>query len=174
MHRIRTATAADVTCLARLKLETFRETFLEGGFAIPYPSDDLAAFERASYAPDQIARELGDPGKSTWIAEADGVPLGYAMVGACKLPHPDARPDEGELQQIYVRRSAQGQGLGAELLEVALAHLAAARPGPVWLGVWSGNARAQAFYRARGFEPVGTYGFPVGAWTDHEFIFRRL
>lgn len=41
------------------------------------------------------------------------------------------------------------------------------------MGVWSGNHKAQRFYRAYGFDKVGEYGFPVGAWTDHEFIFRR-
>jgi RimJ/RimL family protein N-acetyltransferase len=46
-------------------------------------------------------------------------------------------------------------------------------PGPVWLGVWSGNDRAQAVYARRGFRKVGEYGFPVGDWTDHEYILRK-
>ncbi|MFN7147173.1 MAG: GNAT family N-acetyltransferase, partial [Myxococcota bacterium] len=72
-----------------------------------------------------------------------------------------------------VRREAQGARLGALLLDRALAHLAAHRPGPVWLGVWSGNHKAQAFYAGRGFAKVGDYRFAVGAWLDEELIFRR-
>jgi ribosomal protein S18 acetylase RimI-like enzyme len=99
--------------------------------------------------------------------------LAYAHVGPCKLPHPEASPDAGELYQIYARTEAHGLGLGRQLLDVALDHLARTRPGPVWLGVWSGNLKAQAIYAARGFMKVGEYRFPVGNWFDEEFIFRR-
>lgn len=170
---IRPAVAEDAPALADLKLDTFRETFLEEGFAIPYPPADLAMFEAASYAPDAVAAELADPAKQTWVAEADGRLLGYAQVGPCKLPHVEASADHGELYQLYVLRSAQGLKLGKALLQTALDHLAETRPGPVWLGVWSGNEKAQAVYAARGFEKVGDYRFKVGSWYDEEYIFRR-
>lgn len=170
---IRPAKAGDAATLASLKLETFRETFVDDGFAIPYPKADLAAFEAAAYSVDKVASELVDPEKQCWIAEADGHLLGYAHVGPCKLPHNEVQPEDGELYQLYIRKEAQGLKLGGKLLTIALDHLAAHRPGPVWLGVWSGNLRAQAVYAARGFAKVGEYDFPVGDWTDREFIFRR-
>jgi diamine N-acetyltransferase len=163
----------EIATLARLKRETFRESFVDSGFAIPYPADDLAIFEEASYGADKIASELADPGKASWVAEMDGRLLGYAHVGPTKLPHPEARAGDAELYQLYVRNEAQGLKLGGKLLAVALDHLAQTRPGPIWLGVWSGNLRAQAIYTAQGFEKVGEYDFPVGSWTDREFIFRR-
>jgi len=169
---IRRATPDDVEALAALKLATFRETFVDG-FAISYPPQDRAAFELASYAPAAIAAELADPDHATWVAEADTRLLGYAHVGPCKLPHPEVRPGAGELYQLYLRGAAQGVGIGRQLLTVALDHLAQTRPGPVWLGVWSGNLRAQAVYAAHGFERVGAYRFPVGSWFDDEFIYRR-
>ena len=171
---IRIATPADVVALAALKRETFAETFLEGGFAIPYPPADLAAFIAASYGEDKVAAELADSERRTWVAEGpDGTLLGYAQIGPCKLPHADVAAGDGELYQLYIRRAGQGAGLGRALLREALDHLAIARPGPVWLGVWSGNARAQAFYQAEGFRAVGGYDFLVGAWTDAEYIYRR-
>lgn len=171
---IRPARPDDAPALARLKLDSFRETFLEGGFAIPYPADELAAFERESYDESVVAAELADPKKATWIAELDGRLLGYAQVGYCKLPHPEVRPEHGELYQLYVLREAQGLRLGGGLLAVALEHLAEKRPGPVWLGVWSGNVKAQQVYNAKGFAKVGDYRFRVGRdWYDDEFIFRR-
>ena len=45
--------------------------------------------------------------------------------------------------------------------------------GPLWIGVWSGNEKAQRLYAAYGFEKAGEYEYPVGAWRDHEFILRR-
>lgn len=169
---IRLATPADVDALARLKLETFRETFLEE-FGVPYPPDDLTVFEAEAYGRDKVRDELADPGRTTWVAHADGDLLGYVHVGPTKLPHREAEPHHGELYQLYVRRPAQGMKLGGRLLALALDHLTATRPGPIWLGVWSGNHRAQAIYAAFGFVKVGEYQFPVGAWRDDELIFRR-
>lgn len=170
---IRPARRDEAGPLALLKRETFRESFVDGGFAIPYPPDELAMFEEAAYSIDKVASELADPGKMCWVAESAGLLLGYAHVGPTKLPHPEARAGDGELNQLYVRNEAQGLKLGSRLLSLALDHLAATRPGPIWLGVWSGNLRAQAIYAAQGFIKVGEYDFPVGRWTDREFIFRR-
>lgn len=170
---IRRAIAADAAPLARFKLATYRATFVDGGFAIPYPPADLVRFEAENYAPEVVAREIADPGRATWVAEADGEIVGYTHVGPCKLPHPDVAEGAGELYQFYVDERAQGTGLGRRLLDIALDHLAATRPGPLWVGVWSGNVRAQAIYAARGFVRVGSYLFPVGEWRDEEFIYRR-
>lgn len=169
---IRSATQADAPVLAELKRTTFRQTFLEE-FAIPYPPADLALFEEQSYGPARMAAELTDPTHHSWIAELDGRAVGYAHVGPCKLPHPEASDRQGEIYQLYLRREAQGHGLGKRLLQQSLDYLAQHFPGPVWLGVWSGNLRAQNLYAGYGFARVGDYRFPVGDWLDEEFIFRR-
>lgn len=170
---IRPAVPADAEPLARLKLITFRQTFLDEGFAIPYPPADLAIFEAEAYSADAVRAELADGERRTWVAERGDELLGYAQVGPCKLPHAEVAPGDGELYQLYVLREAQGLRLGAGLLAAALDHLATVRPGAVWLGVWSGNDRAQAVYAARGFEKVGNYRFKVGSWYDEEYIMRR-
>lgn len=170
---IRRAHPRDTAALSRLKLSTFRETFIDG-FAIPYPPDELALFEESAYAPATVAAQLGDPYRAIWVAEIGGRMVGYAQAGACKLPHPDVRDGAGELHQLYILDEAQGTGIGKHLLSTALAYLADTRPGPVWLGVWSGNVRAQHFYAVHGFARAGEYRFPVGRnWHDDEFIFRK-
>jgi ribosomal protein S18 acetylase RimI-like enzyme len=170
---IRPARPEDVAALAALKLATFRETFLEG-FAIPYPPADLARFEEESYSPAKVASEIADPRHATWVAEGpDGALLAYAHCGPCKLLHPDVTLASGELYQIYLRRSAQGLGLGKALLALSLDWIAQVYPGPQWLGVWSGNSKAQSFYAAAGFRKVGDYHFMVGDHRDDEYIYRR-
>lgn len=170
---LRPAHPRDTAALARLKLATFRETFIDG-FAIPYPPDELALFEEASYAPSTVAAELGDAARASWVVEGDGRMLGYAQAGPCKLPHPEVRRGAGELFQLYVLNEAQGLGIGRRLLATALTYVAETRPGPVWLGVWSGNSSAQRFYADHGFGKVGEYRFPVGLhWEDEEFIYRK-
>lgn len=172
---IRPARPADAPALAALKLACFRETFLGGGgFDIPYPPADLARFEAESYGEAAVAAELADPAHATWVAQADdGALVAYAHAGPCKLPHPQADARQGELYQIYIRRSHQRYGLGRRLMTLAFDWLEATYPGPVWLGVWSGNEAAQRFYAGLGFRKVGDYHFMVGDHADAEFIFRR-
>jgi len=167
---IRPATLADAPALAALKLATFRATFLDE-FAIPYPPADLAVFEAETYGLAKVEAELADPAHRTWVVDgAEGTLDAYLHLGPCKLPHPDVADGDPEIYQLYLRREAQGRGLGKALLDHALAFLG--RDRPIWIGVWSGNDRAQHVYGAKGFKPVGTYEFPVGAWRDAEVIMR--
>ena len=168
---IRPALPQDVPALAALKLATFRETFLDG-FGIPYPPDDLAQFEAECYSEARVAAELADPSHHSWVVEQDGQLIAYAHIGPCKLPHADVQPQDNELYQLYLLGSAQGAGLGKLLMDHVLAFMDG-RKVPIWLGVWSGNLRAQTLYHRYGFEKVGEYQFRVGTWLDDELIFRR-
>lgn len=169
---IRTARAADVDALAALSRRTFLDTFVDG-FNIPYPEADLAAFLDRSFSPEAIAEKLEEADAAWWVAEQDGALLAFANAGPNTLPHPDARPSHKELRRLYVDASAQGLGLGTRLLTTALDWMQAHTDGPLWIGVWSGNRKAQSLYAAYGFEKAGEYQYPVGAWLDDEFILRR-
>jgi ribosomal protein S18 acetylase RimI-like enzyme len=143
-------------------------------FAIPYPVDDLNHFMAHSYTGSFNTERLSDPGQAVWIAEnAAGRSLGFAAAGPAGLPHPDIRPADGELKALYVRREAHGSGLGRALLETALVWLERTGPRTLWIGVWSGNHRAQRLYARYGFSKAGEYDFPVGRWLDREWILRR-
>lgn len=171
-QEIRLAEIGDSAGLAALKLSTFRETFLVD-FGIPYPPDDLALFEAEMYSVERVRAELLDPSHRTWVVEDGGQLAAYAHVGPCKLPHPDARAQDVELYQFYIRREAQGNGLGRRMLDFLLDPAVSGFSPPEWLGVWSGNIRAQHVYESRGFAKAGEYRFRVGSWFDEEFIFRR-
>ncbi|GLT00655.1 N-acetyltransferase [Sphingobium jiangsuense] len=171
---IRDASPDDAWQLAALKRRTFRETFVEGAMAVSYAEEDLAIFEEESYSPEAVRAELADPARHQWVAEDEaGELVAYAHVGPCKLPHEEARPDHGEVYQLYIVAEWQGAGLGRQLLDRAIGWLEERRPGPIWIGVFSGNLRAQAIYVSRGFVKVGDYEFRVGAHRDREFIMRR-
>lgn len=171
---LRVAELQDAPALSALKTLCFRETFLTGGFDIPYPPAELAHFEQDAYGLPRIEAELADASHATWVVEgSDGSLVAYAHAGPCKLPHEEARHSQGEIYQLYIRRSHQGLGLGKTLITHTLDWLEATYPGPVWLGVWSGNERAQRFYATLGFGKVGDYHFMVGDHADAEHIYRR-
>ena len=169
---IRPAVDADAAALGALGWETFIDTFV-AGFGIPYPAEDLTAFIDASFNAGAILAKLNEPGAAWWVAERDGELLAFANTGPNTLPHPDARPSHAELRRLYVAKRAQGLGLGTKLLAIALEWMEANSDGPLWIGVWSGNLKAQKLYAAYGFEKAGAYQYPVGRWLDDEFILRR-
>ena len=171
-YQIRPAEERDLEALSAFSRRTFVETFVDG-FGIPYPADDLEAFFVKSFSVEALRPRIHDKDSVFWIAEQDGTLLALCNAGPNDLPHEDAKPGEMELRRLYVGKDAQGLGLGTELLKRALHWMEEHTTGALWIGVWSGNLKAQKLYQAYGFEKVGGYGYPVGAWVDQEFILRR-
>lgn len=165
---IRRAGPADAETLAALGERTFRETFEH-----LYSAADLTAFLAEAYDLERTRADLYDPAKASWLVEADGQAIGYALAGPCTLPHDAVTPACGELKRIYFRKDRQGGGLGRALFAQVMAWLQADGPRDVWLGVWSENHGALRFYDRHGFTKAGEYGFKVGQTTDREFILRR-
>ncbi|WP_380878984.1 N-acetyltransferase [Sphingomonas sp. DBB INV C78] len=169
---IRRAVAGDAETLSRLAIETFFETFVDG-FGIPYPPADRDAYIAEKLAPGVFAERIADPAHGVWIAEHHGQAVGFAVAGPNGLPHPDAVDGDLELKQLYLTRGAQGLGLGGRMFETTLEWMETQKPAAIWIGVWSGNLKAQRLYQALGFEHFGEYQFRVGSWLDDEFILRR-
>jgi diamine N-acetyltransferase len=169
---IRLARVEDAEALSALGRTTFIETFIDG-FGIPYPPDDLRTYLESSFGVATTRQRLLDPSQVWWTAERSGELLAFANAGPNTLPHPEGRPSHAELRRLYVAKRAQGMGLGTTLLDAALDWMTAHTDGPLWIGVWSGNLKAQKLYAAYGFQKVGEYKYPVGSWYDDEFILRR-
>lgn len=165
---IRRAGSADAEVLAALGARTFNDTF-----GHLYAPADLKAFLTEAYGLERTRADLADPAKASWLVEARGEAIGYALAGPCNLPHPQVTAACGELKRIYFLKSAQGGGLGARLFAETIGWLQSDGPRTVWIGVWSENHGAQRFYARHGFEKAGEYGFRVGATIDREFILRR-
>lgn len=165
---LRRAELADAEALAAIGAATFTETF-----GHLYPPADLARFLAEAHSPERVRADLADPAKALWLAQVAGETVGYALAGPCNLPHPEVRPEDGEVKRLYLLRRAQKGGLGGRLLDAALGWLLEAGPRTVWIGVWSENFGAQRLYERRGFVKVGEYGFTVGQTIDREFILRR-
>ncbi len=165
---IRPATIDDAATLAELGRVTFVEAF-----GHLYTPEDLQAFIDESHSVAAYARALANPDYALWLAEQEGVAVGYAQAGPCGLPHAEAQPVDGELKRLYLLRAAQNRGVGVAMLQVALAWLERDGPRKLWISVWSENEGAQRFYGRHGFEHAGEYEFIVGEQRDREFMYRR-
>lgn len=171
---VRAATESDVPALSALATRTFVETFVDE-LGVPYPQDDLAHHLEKSYGVAATRALIEDPTLFLRVAEREpeGALVGYVLAGSCGLPHAEADATQGELRRLYVAHEAHGGGIGGALLREALVWLERTFGDPIWLGVWSGNHRAQAIYQRYGFHKVGEYDYPVGQWLDREHIYRR-
>jgi len=170
---IRRATPADAELLGALSTKLFVDTFVHG-FGIAYPQADIDFFIDESHSAQAYAATLADPDKATWIAEtSDGAAAGYLVCGRhCHLPVAGVKPEDGQLRRLYVTPATQGTGLANRLMAIALDWLDADQR-PVWLGVWSGNDRAQRFYARHGFEKIAEFDDPIGQTIDLEFAMKR-
>lgn len=141
---IREAQAGDAAGIARVHVDSWRETYA-GVLHERYFSQD--AFERrAAFWERYLALE---PRPGRLAVAVDGATIvGFANSGASVGPDvehgfPVARPLS--LFCIYVLARAHGTGTGQALLDAILGR------DPAQLWVLRGNARASAFYQRNGF-----------------------
>lgn len=164
---LRAATAADIASLSALGRDSFVDKF---GYL--YQPQDLAAFLNETHSLDAVAAELAHPDRRYCLAEADGVLAGY-----CKLAIPSTLAEHHdavrpiEIKQLYTAPGMTGRGIGAALMDWAMAQARAHGADAVQLSVWSGNEGAQRFYARHGFAKVGDITFRVGEQIDEEFLF---
>lgn len=125
--RIRPATHADIPALQRIRLAV-RENVLSD------PSRVTDA---------DVAGHLDALGRG-WVAERDGVPVGFAF----------GRTTDGEVWALFVDPDHEGLGAGARLHDTMVAWLFEQGLARLTLGTGRGT-RAEGFYRRRGWQVTG-------------------
>nr|WP_246587030.1 GNAT family N-acetyltransferase [Stakelama flava] len=136
-------------------------TFLDG-FATVIEGDAMIAHCRNAHGADSYRALLERSDSEAWLAEVmpGGAPVGYCVLTAPDLP--DAGTGDVEVKRIYSLSRFHGSGIGMALMDRAIRAARDRGATRLMLGVYVGNARAIAFYRKHGFEPVGTRRFTVG------------
>lgn len=167
---LRLASPTDAAALADLGQRSF-----VAKFGHMYSAEDLANFLAESHGEAKIAKEIADPTLRVMLAEADGKLLGFCkLVMACGWPEHARGGQVIELKQLYTDPEATGQGIGARLMDWALAVAGEHEADEIQLSVWSGNDGAQKFYARYGFAKVADIYFMVGEQRDEEFLFARM
>jgi ribosomal protein S18 acetylase RimI-like enzyme len=163
---VRRAVAGDAVALSLVGSATFLDTFagvIDGG--------DIVAHCAKQHSPAAYDAWLATSDAAIWVAEATsgGAPVGYAVLTRPDLPI-DLQPDDLELKRIYVLSRYHGAGVGPKLMNAAVDEARRRGARRVLLGVYSGNARALAFYAKTGFVRIGARQFTVGAHTYSDHI----
>jgi ribosomal protein S18 acetylase RimI-like enzyme len=142
-----TADASDVSRLVRDYLLQTELEKTERGLGSMRDADDL---------PESYRREVADTalaysGYLVLLAEIDAVPVGVTVV----TPASPA----AEIKRLWADPSARNRGVGAALLDAAVA----ASAGAVQLSVWDWRAPAIRLYESRGFTRVPS-------WDEREHL----
>lgn len=154
---IRRATEADAELLSSMALKIFLDTFSEGNRA-----EDIALHAERSYSPQIQLRELRDASKAWFVAEADGEPAGFAMVGAPQSASCGAFDAPVELFRFYVDRKWHGLGVARPMMDAVEEFARSLGGRTLCLGVWERNARAIRFYEKAGFRDAGSQPYLLG------------
>jgi ribosomal protein S18 acetylase RimI-like enzyme len=138
------------------------------------PNDFLARFA-AAREERAVARrihiEQPGPGTRWWVAERDGVVVGFACTGPSR--DEDAARRTGEVLALYLAPEAVGWGIGRMLFAHAVDDLRRQGYRQATLWVLEGNARARRFYEAAGWQPDGAAKVEEGPGaTFHEVRYR--
>jgi ribosomal protein S18 acetylase RimI-like enzyme len=140
-----------------------------------YKPEDFATFMESAHSDAKVAKEIADPGMRVAVIEEDG-----ALIAFCKLVlestmpagHSDARAPL-ELKQLYTDPARIGGGLGARLMDWALAQAEELGADEIQLSVYSENPEAQRFYHRYGFAKIADIEFWVGTHCDPEFMYAK-
>jgi ribosomal protein S18 acetylase RimI-like enzyme len=156
---VRAWTAADVSHVRRIALETWKATY-----AAFIPEADMEAYLDDAYAAPALVRRVEDHATIGFIAECSGEAVGYMIVSV--------KTDEKRcyLSSLYVLPEFQGKGIGMRMVGEAERKARAEGFDRVWLGVMEKNAAALQWYRKLGFHFVEKVPFTMGGTTVQHFI----
>ena len=117
----------------------------------PFRADDeglLFGVAKLAFAEQDDRRTLATLARDTvFVAELSGEPAGYVAL------EPSA--DALRIEQLCVHPAHEEDGVGRQLLDWAEGYAISTGALRLEIVVESGNERATAFYRGRGFVPAG-------------------
>lgn len=167
---LRDATLADAAALATLGRESIVATF-----GHLYSPENLQKFLAEVYSVPAVQQEIADPLFTHQLAlDAPAGPL----TGFIKLRQPSIYAEYSDasaplaLCQLYTAPARTGEGIGAALMEWALAYAQRQACDAVHLSVWSENFGAQRFYQRYGFCKIADIAFWVGDHKDDELLYE--
>ncbi len=165
---IREANPADAKVLSELAIETYVTAFGHS-----FSPSDLAAHLEKNHSPNRFAQILGED--TVLIAEVQERMVGYAQFGKAHVFGEPVSDNLWEVRRLYVHADFQNQGIGARLMDAALAHPSLRDAKRILLDVWEHNHSAQRFYARYGFEVIGKRAFGVesGAETSFDLLMVR-
>ena len=154
--RLERCTESDIEALRAISMETFVEAFGEQN-----TTEDMEQYLRTTLSQGALLAELQTAGSEFYLAIVDGMVAGYLKINTGSAQNEAMGERALEVERIYT--TCKGQGLGALMMNHAIAIAHERELNTVWLGVWEHNGPALGFYRHLGFEQFGEHSFMLGS-----------
>jgi ribosomal protein S18 acetylase RimI-like enzyme len=173
---IRPATNADVLPMSKVHILSWRETYPD---MLPRPMlAGLSIAEEAIRWQRLLDRPRAWGEAAAFVAEQQGAVVGYGSCGNQRSRLLRDRGFTGEISELYVLRSAQGQGAGCGLMGAMAGALLERGHRALSLWVLEKNLAARRFYESRGGTPIaekrrGLIEVAYG-WPDLRFFCPNL
>lgn len=152
--------------LADLAARTFSDAF--GSAMDP---EDLAQTLAENRSVAYFEKTL--PTSNVLVAKQDDKIVGYVQYGTVKIPEVEASEDDRELGRLYIETDLQGQGLGRQLMNAALADPEMVQAPNIYLQVWEENHGAIALYEKYGFTQCGITEFELAGKPAKDLVMVR-
>ena len=166
--RFRRASEQDAKALAVFAEKTFRDTYTR--FNTP---ENMQSHCEKSFGEAIQLREIRDPGWESWLTEIDRELAAFAQL-TLDTPCPSLDGARSiELLRFYVDSSHHGKGLAYDVMKQLVDRATALGADALWLGVWTENPRAVAFYKKCGFEHIADKTFKLGTEVQRDFVMCR-
>ncbi len=148
---VREATEADQETVLR-----FHRSLYQSHRDEVVPTDVLPLIEYRDYkqvVEDDVKVLLADRISHIFVAESEGVPVGYITGRTTDEPH-RVLARRGVVEDWYVARAHRGQGIGAALLRKIEERFRSVGCEVIESGTWSSNEGARKVHDAFGFEEI--------------------
>jgi diamine N-acetyltransferase len=165
---IRRAQLHDVKLLTDLGREAFVQAF--GHLNSP---ENMNRYLEGSFSEDIIKNELCTIYSTFHILSIENEPAGYARLLGHNAEACVKANKPIELVRFYLLQKWVGRGVAGQLMQECLNEAARNEYDVIWLGVWTENHRAVAFYKKWGFDVVGTHSFWLGDDEQTDYIMAR-
>jgi len=151
---IRPASASDAEAIARVRVDSWRETYRG---MIPQAYLDAMKLEESRALWEKVL-SAGSSAVSVFVAEHGAEIVGFGSGNMLAQPK---HGFEAELSAVYVRREFQRAGVGRRLVAETAGALSQGARGASGLIVWviAGNKGARAFFERMGAELVVEQAF---------------
>lgn len=166
MHcEIKKVELRDVTMLRKVRIDTFRETY-----EADYQPQLFNQYLEEEMSVEKLTEEIQNPNSIFYFVEYQGHIAGYFKMNIEDAQTEPFSSEFVELQRLYLFKQYQGLKLGQFAFEQAIQIAKTLDKKRLWLGVWSENTSAIAFYKKQGLTKVGEHAFKVGEQVDVDWM----
>ncbi|MBG9377085.1 GNAT family N-acetyltransferase [Panacibacter sp. DH6] len=161
--------AANVDALRQLSVDTFTDTYARYN-----TQEDMFLYINKHFSAEQLLTEIKEACNFFFGAFSnDGQMVGYVKLRTSEKPAELATLKHIELERIYVSKAYHGKGLGSVIMQHCLAFALQQHYEVLWLGVWTKNEKAMAFYKKWGFEIFGKHTFMLGKDAQVDWLMKK-